>query len=473
MKTYASHFLALQLSVGSLALAGQDHVWVIGGGPDILNAQVQIERNVTWALHTIKALPGQRTIRTYFNDGDDPGPDIHEWTPPPDSAADLQPLARVFDSYWYNGLRYRNHRIPDVAGSTEADQLVEALGLQVRALAPDDRVWLFFIGHGTYSEDLDNRIELWNGTRLNVEEMKALLDGVPRQTRLRFLFTQCYAGAFAELAVPERNRCGFLAEAADRQSEGCSAAIEQRDFEDYSTYFFAALSGRPRDGAGLNGRPDWDADGEVTPLEAHFHVLATAYSSDIPRTTSEELLMQWQPWYLELLLPLVGDAENEYTELARSLADLAGVTPGSAGEKEIEKRRADLEAAWERLVQDYEALRVEIASLQERIRVPVLRRWPQAGSPYTRNYKRFLEQDVADVQAFIQGHRDYPELRDSQQKLWQLELQVLDIQRAHTRLAKIVHLRRLARLKAALETFGPEELLQRYRNLRECESAPF
>ena len=52
--------------------------------------------------------------------------------------------------------------------------------------------------------------------------------------------------AFAELARPGSNHCGFLAESADREAEGCSAAIEARDFKDYSTHFFAALAGHGR-----------------------------------------------------------------------------------------------------------------------------------------------------------------------------------------------------------------------------------
>lgn len=71
------------------------------------------------------------------------------------------------------------------------------------------------------------------------------------------------------------NRCGFAAESADRLSEGCSASIEVGDYRDYTTYFFAALSGRHRSYQPLERSPDRDRDGYVTLHEAHVHARTT------------------------------------------------------------------------------------------------------------------------------------------------------------------------------------------------------
>ena len=98
MKPLLTLSLLLQLLIAGAACAGVDQVWVVGGGPDVLNSQVQIERNVLWVLQAMEGLPGERRVRVFFTDGDAPTPDIHEWSPPPESAATLQPLARVFDS---------------------------------------------------------------------------------------------------------------------------------------------------------------------------------------------------------------------------------------------------------------------------------------------------------------------------------------------------------------------------------------
>jgi hypothetical protein len=385
----------------------------------------------------------------------------------------LEPLALVFDTHWTDGLRYRTHRIPQVAGTTEADMLTTALESQFRALKPNASGWLVFIGHGTLSEDLDNGIELWNLTRLRVSDLQEIFDLAPPESRLRFLFTQCYSGAFARLAREGTHRCGFLAEAADQESEGCSAAVEKRDYEDYSTYFFAALTGHPRNHAGLNGLLDRNADGLVSPLEAHFHVLATAYSSDIPRSTSETLLLEWQPWYLPIVLGIEPEPDNEYTTMAHNLMVGIGIDPGGDPEAVAGQRLVQLNDERNLLTVDHEALRKRIETLQAELRTPLLRRWPEAGSPTTREYTRFLKEDLAQAQAFIQSHPKYAELKQLQGQLWQQVDQLLDLERRKTRLEKIGHMLRLGRAKAALEAFGPAQLVERYRTLRECESAPF
>ena len=465
--------LLLYLSVPAAAAAGEDRVWVIGGGPNVLESQVQIERNVLWALEALHSLPGKRKARVFFTDGEEATPDVHEWSLPPETAAALQPLARVFDAYWRNGLRYRNHRIPHVAGTTEADRLVAALGADLRALEPGERGWLLFIGHGTQSEDLDNRLELWSGTHLSVSEVQALLDEALRESRLRFLFTQCYSGAFAKLATPDRDRCGFLAAAPDRVSEGCSAAIEKTDYEDFSTYSFAALTGRPRNHAGLNGRPDWDSDGRVTPLEAHFHVLVNAFSADTPTATSEVLLMDRQPGELPDLLTDGNKDENEYTTMAFEMMRRNGIDPDEHPGREMHQRQQQLQGQWERLSQDQERLHKEIVELEEGLETQLLRRWPGASVAYTLEFRRFLAEDLDAAQAFIEAQPEFPELRRRQTLYWEQDEQALQLRRERNQLEKIAHLLRLGRLKDTLEREGPVELQARYRRLRECESAPF
>ena len=126
----------------------------------------------------------------------------------------------------------------------------EALGADLSALKPADNGWLIFMGHGTQGEELDNCLELWNDTQLAVSDLQALLDKSPRDTRLRFLFSQCYSGAFARLATPGSNRCGFMAAPPDQVSEGSSPEVEKRDFEDYGTYI-SDRGGPPALGPGV------------------------------------------------------------------------------------------------------------------------------------------------------------------------------------------------------------------------------
>ncbi|NJN20892.1 MAG: hypothetical protein HC812_06460 [Leptolyngbya sp. RL_3_1] len=91
------------------------------------------------------------------------------------------------------------------------------------------------------------------------------------------MMAQCFSGAFANLIYeggdPEgpvalQTRCGFFATVETRPSVGCTPLVNEADYEDYSSSFFAGLSGRDRVG---NPAPsaDYDQDGQVTYAEAH------------------------------------------------------------------------------------------------------------------------------------------------------------------------------------------------------------
>jgi hypothetical protein len=449
------------------------HFWLIGGGPDVYSTQVQIEANVLWALQTIEKIPGERRIHIYFTDGTAETPDVTEWAPVSEQPDRLQPLARVFNSYLSNGERYRNHRIPNVEGTTEASHLLEALAVHFRSLTPEDEGWLIFNGHGSYSKDLNNTIQLWNNTSLNVESLLRLLNQAPKVNRIRFLFTQCYAGAFARLAISEANRCGFVAEAADQEAEGCSSAIDASNYEDYSTHFFAALRGHPRNGKHLDINADFNGDDHISPLEAHYYTLVKANSSDIPRATSEVLLEKWRPWYRTALFMLVGEPDNVYSKLAHRLMERRGIDSASAPETEIRRRRHRLKSQRQIHKQNQQKIKQELDPLREAIKTQVLRRWPRAHFGYTLNFKRFLEEDLNNAQAFIIEHPDYAALKAKQLRYWELVDQLLENKRALTVLEKIEHLLYLAQAKAALEKYGPDDLYARYQTLIRCEAAPF
>lgn len=445
-----------------------DLVWLVGGGPNVYESQMQIESNVLWAYRVLRRLPGQRTIDIWFDDGNDPAPDVTEWSPPAETPATLQPLARVLDSYRNNGERYRNHHIPGPVHSTELNQLKADLKMALGALRPSQTVWLIFNGHGSLRDDHNNSIALWNNTALQVDELMRLLRPVPSKTRLRFLFTQCYSGSFTRLATPASDRCGFVAEAADREAEGCSAALDEDGWQDYSTHFFAALGGRQRDGSDLPQDPDQNGDGQVSPLEAHYYTLVMADSADIPRATSEALLEDWHPWYLSMI-PLTTEGDNPYGRLAQALMQRAGITTDA----ERRMRRRTLQVEQSHLQQIRFQLNGQLDRLRQTMEQDLVRRWPGIGNAYTLNYKWFLERNLNTAQSYIVSQPSYAELKDLQDRSWTLAEQALRTERVLTRLDKIDHLLRLARIYAALQRFGPADIKARYAQLIACESAPF
>ncbi len=449
-----------------------EHVWLIGGGYDADDSEAQIEQNVIWAEQILKGLPGERQLHVYFTDGDAPYPDVKEWRRPLDTPATLQPLARVLNAYWTNGNHYRNHRVPDVAGPTDAGYLSAELRGALSSLHPGDQVLLVFNGHGGYDEKdtSHNTIWLWDSTSLDVNDVEALLDAVPAAVPVRFVFTQCYAGAFSRLASGDNNRCGFMAEAEDRETEGCSASLDLGDYRDYSTYFFAALAGHSRTGSPLVLDPDRNHDGTVTLREAHLYTLEAAHSEDLPRSTSEVFLEHWLPWYLgwaHWLNP--GGEDNEYSAMARRLAQAEGLAFDAGLPDQIRWHQRALKKARRALRREEDQLNETIDDLRQPMEDELLKRWPEATYPYTANVRHFLEHDADAAQSWILSQPNYLRLVESQDGYWDLEASLLDNARKLTQLDKIQRLAWLGRLRNLFDRFASPRAKQAYQRLLSCE----
>lgn len=465
----------------------EDHVWIVGGGYDPRNSQAQIEKNVIWAGQVIKSAPGARKLSVFFTDGNAPGRDVKVWESRPETTAAWQPFARVFADHELNGEYYRNHRIAGVAGGTEAGALRERLAREFGALTSADRALFIFNGHGGYDRKntARNTIQLWNNTSLNARDMEALFSRIDPAVPARFVFTQCYAGGFARLvrtgagrvaAVSPANRCGFMAEAEDRPAEGCSAGVNANDYRDYSTYFFAALSGRTRQGRALPVNPDRDGDGKVSLYEAHLYALRTAESADLPRSTSEDVLEHWRPgvrgWVRRLTrnpAPLDTRA-NPYIELAREVAQELGL-PAEESERHrlIRQRTQEYRDEDARQDEEYTRLERDVFALQRAIQQDVALRWPEAMAPHTAAYHEFMLRDRDAVQEFIRTHASYPGLVAKQAHLAALTDANLDTSRKLTRLELVVRLEMLGRQRERFAAMASDTDKAAYAKLRACE----
>jgi hypothetical protein len=465
----------------------RDHVWIVGGGYEPQNSQAQIEQNVIWARQVLAAAPGARKLTVFFTDGNAPGRDVKVWEPRPETTAAWQPFARVFAGHELNGEYYRNHRVAGVASGTEAGALRERLAREFGALTSADRALFIFNGHGGYDRKntARNTIQLWNNTSLNARDMEALFSKIDPAVPARFVFTQCYAGGFARLAragagragaLSPANRCGFMAEAEDRPAEGCSAGVNANDYRDYTTYFFAALSGRTRQGRALPVNPDRDGDGRVSLYEAHLYALRVAESADLPRSTSEDFLEHWRPGVLGWARRLahepapLDDRANPYTSLAEEVArELA--LPAAANERRrlIEQRMQAYQDEDTRQDEEYARLEREVVALQRAIQHDVALRWPEVMAPHTAAYHEFLNRDRDAAQKFIVRHVDYPTLVKKQTRLMVLTDESLDTSRKLTRLEMVERLEMLARQRGRFAVMASDTDKAAYDRLRACE----
>ncbi len=448
-----------------------DRVWLVGGGYDLQNSQVQIEQNVLWSRTVLQALPGERSITTYFNDGTDPAPDVLLWQPPAETAATLQPLARVYDAYFVNGESTRSHSITPVDGPATRERLLDALPAQIQALRPGEQGLFVYAGHGSPA-DSGSQLDLWGDAKLTAAELRELLTAQPRDTRLRFIFTQCFAGGFHAAILPqasEPERCGFYAVAEDQYAEGCMATLEVAEYRGYGTYFFAALSGKTRTGDALPHVPDRNEDGRVDAYEAHLYTLRAGHSTDLPRSSSEQFLLDWAPWYAPLLR-VAPQADNPYAEIAQGLIEDLAISGSTRDALYTLRQQARREIGNLSRRQSQSAARA--ARVMEELRGELEARWPALAYPYTLAYAQFIKHDLAAAQAYILAHPRYPELVREQDAYWAQEQAMLALQRQLSLYERIEYLQRLARLRELFLWRAEAAEQASYQRLLSCEQQP-
>lgn len=463
-------------SVTSTAFA--DEAIIIGGGYSLLSSQGQIELNVQFAKDTLTA--SGVNVTTFFTDGDNPSNDVFVQHEEPLDAT-MEPLSRVFGDHLELNREYRTHRLENVAGGTKKEDLLPALNKLVSSA--QSPVWLLYNGHGNQNTGATDQvsIELWNNTRVTAKELHGELKA--SQQPIRYVFTQCYSGGFHALAYEQPTgslvpaspqRCGFTAVSPYSLSEGCSAGINTDDYRDYTTHFFAALSGYERDGEIITTDPDTDKSGDVSPREAHLYTLLNANSTDISRSTSEDFLERWEPWYLKWTPGVKDLPANEYAKIFRELAVSSDVSLDQSSISVIRNQLKDVADQRNELSKSYKQRLIEIARKKNTLAEPIIAKWPNVLGPYTLSYIKLIgDGSILQINEEIKSNPLYAALVDDQNELINIEDAQLALDRNAAQLNKLLHLRRMATLKQQLENFGSSTDINTYNEFVQCEEQPF
>jgi hypothetical protein len=75
---------------------------------------------------------------------------------------------------------------------------------------------------------------------------------------------------------------------------GCTSAVDEAEYKDFTSYFFAALTGQDRVGRRVTGA-DYNGDGRVGMDEAFCYTLIHDESIDVPVCTSDVFLRRFVP----------------------------------------------------------------------------------------------------------------------------------------------------------------------------------
>ena len=294
--------LALALLIGGAAHAQNAplRTLIISGGPNFKFNQYAIESNARyveklteksrWQRITFAdGKAGSRTIAAFRNSSEFKSARLLSWVlgqelPADTIVAQASTLGRID------------------ADSTKAS-VTKVLG-EFAQPAPGEQGLLYFTGHGNAGggngrPDYQNTtFALWNNQKISEREVAQAIREWPAQNPLFVVAVQCHSGGFANLifedgdptkALANRDIAGFFSSTGQRIAAGCTSEVNERDYQDFTTHFFAALSGISRDGRAITGA-DSDKNGVVSGSEAFAYANVHDLSIDVPVATSDAYL---------------------------------------------------------------------------------------------------------------------------------------------------------------------------------------
>jgi hypothetical protein len=257
---------------------------VFGGGGAPSYNEIALEKNVLYFQRTLKFLGYQpeKVASIFFANGNDG-----------------KATVRYIDKD--KKQKFKPPEIPHLKGASTFNNLrtyIQQLGQNKNPQLS----FFYFTGHGGENKrNLDNNsFYLWNNQEISVQEFTQMLDKIPSQKPVVMMMAQCFSGSFANFIYeggnPQRpvalqTRCGFFATIKSLPSVGCTPEVNEADYRDYSSSFFAGLSGRDRTGTRV-ASADYNKDGKVSYIEAHAFAKVDEKTMDLPISTSESWLQR-------------------------------------------------------------------------------------------------------------------------------------------------------------------------------------
>lgn len=273
---------------------------IISGGPDVEYNQYAIESN---ARYLEKLTQNSAWRRVYFADGKPNSRTVSTiQTSPAIKAA--RALAWILDEDLPDDtLVTQSSTLRRIDGASTKPAVTNVLSVFAQP-KPNEKGLLYFTGHGSAGgnsrrPNYENTIySLWNDDAISVSEVARAVRSWPANNPLFIVAVQCHSGGFANLIFEDgdskkpllnRDIAGFFSSTGERLAAGCTSEVNERDYQDFTTHFFAALSGVARDGRAISGA-DYDRNGAVSGSEAFAYACLTDFSIDVPVSTSDAYL---------------------------------------------------------------------------------------------------------------------------------------------------------------------------------------
>ena len=495
MRSTIPVFLALVLSA-SMGLAplptarAADYFLTIGGGYSPQGNQVSLEKNV---LFFQRLLAEQRSEGVphdiYFADGDSPERDLQFADPDAVPKANRL-MARILANEAKLDFKYRSHEVPETRGASDFGNIEKWFHEVGSKLESGDRLIVYATAHGGKSEDkeqpFNTRLFTYKSKPVKTKDLAARMAELPDGVSVVLVMVQCYAGGFNHVLFNEgdkakgispRNVCGFFATTHDRPAAGCTPDIREENYQEYSTFFWAAVGSKTRLGEPI-AMPDYDGDGKVSFEEAHAYVLLTSDAVDIPTKTSGAYLRNFSKTQDNSWPDLI-DSATPYDQLIdvasvvdRAVLDGLSEQLGLDGNERVAKTSAlmeEIKKQGDQLEGEKKKVYERAKKLKDVIGKSIRGRWPELANLLSAKATELLTVESDEFIQTVESHKDYQEFSDLLDKIEQFKTQKLDLDRKRARCQRFLRTADNVALAANLTKVAAPEIQQRYQQLLAAE----
>ena len=473
-----------------------DYFLTVGGGYSPTGNQASLERNVVFIRQILaESYPEGVRHDVYFADGNDPGRDLQIYDAEGERPRVNDLVSQVFRQRREFGYEYRSHELGEVQGPSTRSTLEQWFDNEAGSLTADDRLFIYFTGHGGSSNDKENHpsntcFYMWNTERMRMQEFVTQLDRIPDEVPVVLVMVQCFAGGFtdvifnggdSEQGTAAANRCGFYATVRNRVAAGCTPSIDEANYQEYSSYFWAAIRGANRVGE-LIERPDYNGDGQVSFDEAHAYSLITSTTIDISVKTSDAFLRA-------LSTTENGDhpdlytADTQYAELIKeaSSCDQAVIEALSAALGIDAPQRAtaarelasQIDEEKKEIENQLKGKKNELNEVCKKIRQDLVARWPELTNAWNPQVPEIFATEGDAIVELIESHERYADMQRLLEEVEALGDQKADAVCRWVRCQRLIRALENVALAANLPVVAEPSVVERYRQLLAAEAGTF
>jgi hypothetical protein len=305
-----------------------------------------------------------------------------------------------------------------------------------------------------------------------VRDLARHIASLPPDAPVTLVMVQCFSGAFGNVLFEggdprrkpiEREIAGFFATTRERMAAGCTPEVNEAEYRDFTSYFFAALTGK---GA------DYNHDGRVGMNEAFDYSLAHDVSIDVPVCTSDVFLRRFVPAEDEEIFRTPYSQVRSWATVAQgeALDELSRALQltGDARLGEAYRRMTGESRPGGRGSSPWSANR-RFNQVRREMRQSLAEHWPALAEHHGAAYETARKQALAEIERHMKDDQ-FHELLATEEAVGQAEGDGYQGELAEARVLRFVRLAKSVVLAHRLAESGDGATRDRYQRLLAAEA---